>query len=107
MGGKYMSEEINHDPRRFWGTAVMTIAAAELVMISFADAQSSKISLAAATTIKPGTNTSFGSLKQINACVNQTGSSPVQKLSRAVQPFIKIMLEGLVYMFPSGAYAMA
>jgi len=102
-----MSEEINHDPHRFLGTAIMTIVAAELVMISSADAQSSKINLAAATTIKPGTNTSFSSLKQINAGVNQTGSSPVQKLSRAVQPFIKIMLEGLVYMFPSGAYAMA
>jgi len=85
MGGKYMSEEIKHDRRRFLGTAVMTIAAAELVMIGSADAQSSRINLADATTIKPGTNTSFGSLKQINAGVNQTSSSPVQKLSRAVQ----------------------
>ena len=80
-----MSEEIKHDRRRFLGTAVMTIAAAELVMIGSADAQSSRINLADATTIKPGTNTSFGSLKQINAGVNQTSSSPVQKLSRAVQ----------------------
>ena len=102
-----MYKEINHDCRRFLGTAVMTIAAAELVMISSADAQSSKINLATATTIKPGTNTSFGLLKQINAGVNQTGSSPVQKLSRAIQPFIQIMLGGLVYMFPSGAYTMA
>jgi hypothetical protein len=58
-----MSEEINHDCRRFLGTAVMTIAAAEFVMIGSAAAQSSKINLAASTTIKPGTNTSFGSLK--------------------------------------------
>jgi hypothetical protein len=102
-----MSEEINHDCRRFLDTAVMTIAAAELVMVGSADAQSSKINLAAATTIRPGTNTSFGSLKQINAGVNQTSSSPVQKLSKAVQPFIQIVLGGLVFMFPSGAYAMA
>jgi hypothetical protein len=85
----------------------MTIAAAELAMIGSADPQTSKINLAAATTIKPGTNTSFGSLKQINACGNQTGSSSVQKLCRAVQPCIQIVLGGLVFMFPSGAYAMA
>ncbi len=64
-----MSEDINHDRRRFLGTAVMTIAAAELVRIGSADAQSSKINPADATTIKPGTNTSFGSLKQIDAGV--------------------------------------
>jgi hypothetical protein len=57
-----MSEEINHDRRRFLSTAVMTIAAAELGMICSADAQSGKINPADATTIKPGTNTSFGSL---------------------------------------------
>jgi hypothetical protein len=78
MEGKYMSEESYHDYRRILGTAVMTIAAAELVMIGSADAQSSRINLADATTIKPGTNTSFGSLKQINACVNQTSSSPLR-----------------------------
>ena len=38
-----MSEEIKYDRRRILGTAVMTIAAAELVMIGSADAQSSKI----------------------------------------------------------------
>ncbi|HEX9586793.1 MAG TPA: hypothetical protein VGA15_03510 [Bradyrhizobium sp.] len=68
-----MSEELNHHRRRFLGTAVMTIAAAELVMIGSADAQSSKINLADATTIKPGTNTSFGALKQIDAGVLNVG----------------------------------
>jgi len=38
--------------------------------------------------------------------VNQE-TQAVQKLSWAVQPFIQIVLEGLVYMFPSGAYARA
>jgi thiol-disulfide isomerase/thioredoxin len=52
-------KKINHDRRRFLGTAAMTIAAAEVVMIGSVDAQSSKINPADATTIKPGTNTSF------------------------------------------------
>jgi len=68
-----MSEDINHDRRRVVGTAAMTIAAAELVMIGAADAQSSKIHPADATTMKPGTHTSFGSLKQIDAGVLNVG----------------------------------
>jgi hypothetical protein len=68
-----MSEEINHHRRRFLGTAVMIIAAAELVMIGSADAQSIKMNPAVATTIKPGTNTSFGSLKQIDAGILNVG----------------------------------
>jgi len=68
-----MSEEVNHDRRRFLGTAVMTIAAAELGMIGSADAQSSKRQPADATTIKPGTHTSFGALKQIEAGVLHVG----------------------------------
>ena len=68
-----MSEEINHGRRRFLGTAVMTVAAAELVMTGSADAQSSKITAADVPTIKPGTNTSFGSLKQIDAGVLNVG----------------------------------
>jgi hypothetical protein len=51
----------------------MTIAAADLVMIGSADAQPSKISPTNATTIKLGTNTSFGSLKQIDAGVLNVG----------------------------------
>jgi len=59
-----MSEQINYDRRRLLGTAVLTLAAAELGMIGSADAQARKIN-----PIKPGTNTSFGSLKQIDAGV--------------------------------------
>jgi pimeloyl-ACP methyl ester carboxylesterase len=68
-----MSEEINHDRRRFLGTAVMTIVAADLSMIRSADAQSSKTKPAHLPTIKPGTNTSFTSLKQIDAGVLNVG----------------------------------
>ena len=63
-----MSEEINHDRRRLLGAAVLTIAAAELAKIGSADAQSRKIA-----PIKPGTNTSFSSLKQIDAGVLSVG----------------------------------
>jgi pimeloyl-ACP methyl ester carboxylesterase len=62
-----MSEQISYDRRRFLGTAAMTLAAAELGMIGSADARSRKTKPAALPAIKPGTNTSFGSLKQINA----------------------------------------
>jgi pimeloyl-ACP methyl ester carboxylesterase len=63
-----MAEQINRDRRRLLGTAVLTIAAAELALIGSADAQSRKIN-----PIKPGTNTSFGSLKQIDAGVLNVG----------------------------------
>src|SRR5438034_3551642 len=63
-----MSEEINHDRRRIIGAAVLTIAAAELAMLGSADAQPGKIN-----PIKPGANTSFSSLKQIDAGVLNIG----------------------------------
>src|SRR5437016_4391978 len=63
-----MSEAINRDRRRLLGTAVLTLAAAELATIGSAYAQSRKIN-----PIKPGTNTSFGSLKQIDAGVLNVG----------------------------------
>jgi len=62
-----MSEEINHDRRRFFGTVAMTIAAAQFRIIGSAAAQSSKANQASVPAIKPGTHTSFGSLKQIAA----------------------------------------
>src|SRR5712691_7635954 len=68
-----MSEAIHYDRRRFLGIAVMTIAAAERVMLGSADAQSSKRHPADAPTMKPGTHTSFGSLKQIDAGVLHVG----------------------------------
>ncbi|HEV2899344.1 MAG TPA: alpha/beta hydrolase [Pseudaminobacter sp.] len=68
-----MAEEINHHRRRFFGTAALTIAAAELGMINLSAAQSSKTKAADLPTIKPGTNTSFGPLKQIDAGVLNVG----------------------------------
>ena len=59
--------------RHFLGTAAMTLFAAELVIIGCAEAQTSKAKPADVPAIEPGTNTSFGSLKQIDAGVLNVG----------------------------------
>jgi hypothetical protein len=66
-----MSAATNQDRRRFFGSAAMTIAAAQLGIIASAKAQSDKTQAGAA--IAPGTNTSFGPVKQINAGVLNVG----------------------------------
>ena len=68
-----MSEEINNDRRRFLRNSAMTIAAAELVTVSSAFAQSSKKKPSDVPPINPGTKTSFGSLKQIDAGLLNVG----------------------------------
>ena len=68
-----MSEEINNPRRHFLGTVAMTMAAAPLGMIGSAKAQSSKTKPADLPTIKPGTNTSFGPLKQVDAGLLNVG----------------------------------
>jgi len=68
-----MSEEIKYDRRRFLGIAAMSVAAAEFGRIGSADAQSSRTKPAGASAIKPVTNTSFGTLKQIDAGVLNVG----------------------------------
>jgi hypothetical protein len=64
-----MFEDITLNRRGFLGITAMTIAGPQLSMIGCADAQSNETNPADATTIEPGTNTSFGSLKQIDAGV--------------------------------------
>ena len=68
-----MSDKIDPSRRGFLGTAAMTLAAAQFGMIGSARAQSSTGKLANLPTIKPGTNTSFAALKQINAGVLNVG----------------------------------
>src|SRR5215467_8579354 len=68
-----MSEEIDHGRRRFLTAAAMTLAAAQLGMKGSADAQSTKPKPATVPAIKPGTNTSFGSLKQIDTGLLNVG----------------------------------
>jgi pimeloyl-ACP methyl ester carboxylesterase len=65
-----MSQEINHHRRHFFGIAAATIAAAQFGVISSANAKAKSAQLAA---IKPGTNTSFSSLKQIDAGLLNVG----------------------------------
>jgi pimeloyl-ACP methyl ester carboxylesterase len=68
-----ISEGINHDRRRFCGSAVIAVAAAQLGVFGSLDAQAGKSKPAGATTSKPGTNTSFGPLKQIDAGLLNVG----------------------------------
>ncbi|MGB8186465.1 MAG: alpha/beta hydrolase, partial [Pseudolabrys sp.] len=62
-----MSEDIDYHRRRFFGTAAMSVAAVQFGMKGSADAQSSTAKPADVPAIKPGTNTSFPPLKQIDA----------------------------------------
>jgi pimeloyl-ACP methyl ester carboxylesterase len=68
-----MSEEINHRRRRFLGAAAMSIAAFPLGIVGSAQAQSKETTPAGVPPVKPGTNTSFGALKQIDAGVLNVG----------------------------------
>src|SRR5262249_28240464 len=52
-----MSEQINRERRRFFGTAAMSIAGAQLVLSGSAEAQSV---VKPAAAVKPGSHTSFG-----------------------------------------------
>ena len=63
-------DDINQDRRRFFGTAAMAAAAAQLGMIGSAAAQRAETKV---PSIKPGTHTSFGPLKQIEAGVLNVG----------------------------------
>jgi pimeloyl-ACP methyl ester carboxylesterase len=65
------SDEISR--RRFLGLAAVSIAAAKFGVVGSADAQSSKATPADVPPIKPGTNTSFGSIKQIDAGLLNVG----------------------------------
>lgn len=72
-----MSEKINHQRRRFLGIAAMTIATTQLDLFGSAIAQSGKTKPAVLSRMKSGTNTSFGSLKQIDAGVLNVGYAEV------------------------------
>jgi pimeloyl-ACP methyl ester carboxylesterase len=59
-----MFEDVDHYRRRLFGTAAMTIAAAQLGIIGTAAAEPGKTKLPA---VKAGAHTSFGPLKQVDA----------------------------------------
>jgi len=66
-------EEIDHNRRRFLTSAAITATAVQLGVFTSAEAQSSNANLAAVPPTKPGTHTSFASLKQINAGLLNVG----------------------------------
>ena len=68
-----MSDDINHQRRSFLGTAATAIAVAPLALNSVAQAQTTKPKSAALASIKPGANTSFAALKQIDAGLLSVG----------------------------------
>src|SRR5512132_2643785 len=63
------TEKIDQHRRHFFGGATVTIAAAQLGITGSADAQSGNKRATQLPAIKPGTNTSFTPLKQIDAGV--------------------------------------
>jgi pimeloyl-ACP methyl ester carboxylesterase len=73
MGASKISGELDRDRRRFLGAAAMTIASAQFPMIGSAMAQPGSAKPATVPAIKPGTNTSFPPLKQIDAGVLNIG----------------------------------
>ena len=68
-----ISGEIDHRRRRFLGNVATAIAAVQLGLTGFADARPGKTKPVDLPKIKPGTNTTFASLKQIDAGVLNVG----------------------------------
>ena len=73
MPRKDTREAIDRDRRRFFGTAAMTIATAQLVLSGSAEAQPVKPKPADLAKARPGTHNSFGPLQQVDAGVLNVG----------------------------------
>ncbi|PKA38831.1 alpha/beta hydrolase [Rhizobium sullae] len=68
-----MSSEINHQRRRFFGMAALTVAAVEFGLGRTAGAQSPQVPVAALPAVKAGTHISFETLKQVRTGVLDIG----------------------------------
>jgi len=68
-----MSDKINHDRRRFFGTAAVIFAAAQFALNGSANAQTESKKTLNSRNFKPETNTSFASLKYIDAGLLNVG----------------------------------
>jgi len=66
-------EGINRHRRRFLGATAATVAAAQLNLIGSAAAQAGRTAATRLPAVKPGANTSFGTLRQIAAGVLNVG----------------------------------
>ncbi len=72
-----MKKNIDLPRRNFLGTASLALAAAQFGLVSSAHAQSAVSKAAPVTPVTPGTHTSFGTIKQINAGVLNVGYAEV------------------------------
>ena len=68
-----MSDDINHDRRRFFGNAAMALAAAQFTFSAPAQADAATQRALDTRSFRPGMNTSFASLKQIDAGLLNVG----------------------------------
>src|SRR4051812_839108 len=68
-----MSEELNHERRRFLGAAALTIAGGQLGAIGIAEAQPGNANSTDPSTMHLSQHTSFGPLKQIDAGLLNVG----------------------------------
>jgi pimeloyl-ACP methyl ester carboxylesterase len=68
-----MSEEVNRARRALFGTAAMTLAVAQLGFSGLARAEPGNSKSGTLPDVKPGTHTSFASIKQINAGLLNVG----------------------------------
>src|ERR1700684_863900 len=91
MNRSKMDGKINR--RRFLGTAAMTLAATQYGILRSAEAQSRNAEPADVPKIKPGTNTSFSSLKQIEAGLLNVGYAEAGPIDGPVA----ILLHGWPY----------
>jgi pimeloyl-ACP methyl ester carboxylesterase len=88
-----MLDDVDHDRRRFLGSAAMTIAAARLGMIGSANARPSMSEPEDPPAVRPGPNASFDALKQIDAGVLNVGYAEAGPITGAVV----ILLHGWPY----------
>ena len=65
--------KMNYNRRRFLSTAAMTVAATQLGLLGSASAQPRDPASTDVPAIKPGTHTSFASIKQIDAGLLNVG----------------------------------
>ena len=72
-----MTEEINQARRRFMGATALAVAAAQFATIGTAQAQSGGSAGSSLPAVAPGTNTSFASLRQVDAGVLNVGYAEV------------------------------
>ena len=88
-----MFREINHERRRFVRAATMTLAAAHFGFIGSAAGQTRNTQPAGLPPIKPGSNKSFGPLKQIDSGLLNVGYAEAGPASGPVV----ILLHGWPY----------